>query len=125
MRWPYVIVWITERTRRKTKINIDLPMSVTRPRWQKKSQLQGFGRLCLENGLSVVKNPKLRSKSKYKHYGEWQKKRKRSLNFQEQRCLAIDSAFAKRLTIEKFSRPDEAGWVGSKESRSSMERKES
>ena len=40
-------------------------------------------RLCLENGLSIVENPKPRSQSKYKHYGEWQKERKRPLNFQE------------------------------------------
>ena len=37
-------------------------------------------RLCLENGLSIVENPKPRSKSKYKHYGEWQKERKRPLS---------------------------------------------
>jgi len=53
-------------------------------------------RLCLENGLSIVENPKPRSQSKYKHYGEWQKERKRPLNFQERLCLAIDSALAKR-----------------------------
>lgn len=29
-------------------------------------------RICLENGLSYIKNPKPHSKSKYKHYGEWQ-----------------------------------------------------
>lgn len=28
-------------------------------------------RICLENGLSVVANPKLKSKGKYRHYGEW------------------------------------------------------
>ncbi|MBS6956166.1 MAG: relaxase/mobilization nuclease domain-containing protein [Enterocloster asparagiformis] len=28
-------------------------------------------RICLEHGLSIVKNPKPRSKGKYKHYGEW------------------------------------------------------
>ena len=33
-------------------------------------------RLCLENGLSIVENPKPRSKSKYRNYGEWQKDRK-------------------------------------------------
>ena len=30
-------------------------------------------RLCLENGLSIVENPKPRSKGKYRNYGEWQK----------------------------------------------------
>ena len=60
-------------------------------------------RLCLENGLSIVENPKPRSKSKYKHYGEWQKERKRPLNFQERLCLAIDSALAKRpVSLEEF-----------------------
>ena len=60
-------------------------------------------RLCLENGLSIVENPKPRSQSKYKHYGEWQKERKRPLNFQERLCLAIDSALAKRPTsLEEF-----------------------
>ena len=29
-------------------------------------------RICYENGLSVVENPKPKSKGKYKHYGEWQ-----------------------------------------------------
>ena len=60
-------------------------------------------RLCLENGLSIVENPKPRSKSKYKHYGEWQKERKRPLNFQERLCLAIDSALVKRpASLDEF-----------------------
>ena len=60
-------------------------------------------RLCLENGLSIVENPKPRSQSKYKHYGEWQKERKRPLNFQERLCLAIDTALAKRpASLEEF-----------------------
>jgi len=29
-------------------------------------------RVCLEHGLSIVKNPKQHSKGKYKHYGRWQ-----------------------------------------------------
>ncbi len=28
-------------------------------------------RICLENGLSVITDPKLKSKGKFKHYGEW------------------------------------------------------
>lgn len=28
-------------------------------------------RICLEHGLSIVKNPKPRSKGKFKNYGEW------------------------------------------------------
>ena len=60
-------------------------------------------RLCLENGLSIVENPKPRSKGKYKHYGEWQKDRKRPLNFRERLCLAIDSALAKQpASFEEF-----------------------
>lgn len=60
-------------------------------------------RLCLENGLSIVENPKPRSKSKYKHYGEWQKDRNRPLNFQERLRLAIDSALAKQpANLEEF-----------------------
>ena len=50
-----------------------------------------------------MENPKPRSKSKYKHYGEWQKERKRPLNFQERLCLAIDTALAKRpASLEEF-----------------------
>jgi hypothetical protein len=29
-------------------------------------------RICFENGLSVIANPKPKSKGQYKHYGEWQ-----------------------------------------------------
>ncbi len=29
-------------------------------------------RICLENGLSYIANPKLKSKGKYLHYGQWQ-----------------------------------------------------
>ena len=28
-------------------------------------------RICYENNLSVIKNPKMKSKGKYRHYGEW------------------------------------------------------
>jgi len=28
-------------------------------------------RICLENGLSIITDPKPKSKGKYKHYGEW------------------------------------------------------
>ena len=40
-------------------------------------------RLCLENGLSIVENPKPRSKGKYRNYGEWQKERKCPLSYQD------------------------------------------
>lgn len=60
-------------------------------------------RLCLENGLSIIENPKLRSKGEYKHYGEWQKDRNRPFNFRERLCLAIDSTLAKRpSSLEEF-----------------------
>ena len=53
-------------------------------------------RLCLENGLSIVENPKPRSKGDYKNYGEWLQNRQRPLNFQDKLRLAIDTALAKR-----------------------------
>ena len=53
-------------------------------------------RLCLENGLSSVVNPKPRSKGDYKNYGEWLQNRERPLNFQDKLRLAIDTALAKR-----------------------------
>ncbi len=51
-------------------------------------------RLCLENGLSIVKNPKPQSKGKYRNYGEWQKERKGPLSYQDRLRLAIDTALA-------------------------------
>ncbi|MEQ2678775.1 relaxase/mobilization nuclease domain-containing protein [Enterocloster citroniae] len=53
-------------------------------------------RLCLENGLSIVENPKPRSKGDYKNYGEWLQNREKPLNFQDKLRLAIDTALAKR-----------------------------
>ena len=53
-------------------------------------------RLCLENGLSIVENPKPRSKGQYRHYGEWVKDRNRPLSYQDRLRLAIDTALAKR-----------------------------
>ncbi len=38
-------------------------------------------RLCLENGLSIVENPKPRSKGNYKNYGEWLQNRRGRLTF--------------------------------------------
>ena len=51
-------------------------------------------RLCLENGLSIVENPKPRSKGKYRNYGEWQKDRKGPLSYQDKLRLAIDTVLA-------------------------------
>ena len=53
-------------------------------------------KLCLENGLSIVENPKPRSKGKYRNYGEWQKDRKGPLSYQDRLRLAIDTALAER-----------------------------
>ena len=60
-------------------------------------------RLCLENGLSIVENPKPRSKGKYRNYGEWQKERKGPLSYQDQLRLAIDTALAERpVDLDEF-----------------------
>lgn len=52
--------------------------------------------ICLENGLSIVKHPKLKSQGKYKHYGEWAKGRERPPTFQQKLCAAIDAALEKQ-----------------------------
>ena len=51
--------------------------------------------LCLENGLTIVKHPKLKSQGKFKHYGEWVAGRDRPLNYQQKLCIAIDAALEK------------------------------
>ena len=53
-------------------------------------------RLCLENGLSIVENPKPRSKGKFRNYGEWQDGQKKPLTYQDRLRAAIDSALAKK-----------------------------
>lgn len=50
-------------------------------------------RLCLENGLSIVADPKPHSKTQFKHYGEWFTGN-RPLNFQDRLKIAIDTALA-------------------------------
>lgn len=52
--------------------------------------------LCLENGLSVVRQPKPKSQGKYRNYGEWAKGRERPLTFQQKLCAAIDAALEKQ-----------------------------
>ena len=47
--------------------------------------------ICLENGLSIVKNPK----QKGKHYGKWLGDKK-SMSYQERLRLAIDASLAKK-----------------------------
>ena len=51
-------------------------------------------RICLENGLSVVERPKLHSKGKYRHYGEWQGEKPPT--FQEQIKTQIDICLAEK-----------------------------
>lgn len=53
-------------------------------------------RLCLENGLSIVENPKPRSKGKFGNYGEWQAGQKKPLTYQDRLRAAIDIALAKK-----------------------------
>lgn len=49
--------------------------------------------ICLENGLSVIAKPKLKSKGKLKHYGEWQGGDKPT-TFQERIKAQIDICLA-------------------------------
>lgn len=49
-------------------------------------------RICLENGLSYIANPKLKSKGKFKHYGEWQGNK--APTFQERLKVQIDICLA-------------------------------
>ena len=53
-------------------------------------------RLCLENGLSIVENPKPRSKGKFRNYGEWKAGQKKPLTYQDRLRAAIDTALAKK-----------------------------
>ncbi len=46
-------------------------------------------RVCLENGLSYIAHPKLKSKGQYKHYGQWLGGSK-PLTFQERLKAQID-----------------------------------
>ena len=48
-------------------------------------------RVCLEHDLSVIANPKLHSKGRYLHYGQWLGENQK-LSQKEQICLAIDAA---------------------------------
>ena len=58
-------------------------------------------RICLENGLSVIANPKPKSKGKFKHYGEWQGDKLPT--FQERLKAQIDICLAdKPPSMEAF-----------------------
>lgn len=52
-------------------------------------------RVCIEHGLSVIVNPKLHSKGKYKHYGAWLDGKK-PLTFQRRLKAQIDLCLAER-----------------------------
>ena len=52
-------------------------------------------RICLENDLSVITNPKLHSKGRFLHYGAWLGTA-RQPSYKEQLRLAINEALAKR-----------------------------
>lgn len=53
-------------------------------------------RICIENELSIVKNPKMKSKGKYQHYGQWLMAQEGPLNFKQKLRLAIDAALGER-----------------------------
>ena len=52
-------------------------------------------RICLENDLSVITNPKLHSKGRFLHYGAWLGT-ERQPSYKEQLRIAINEALAKR-----------------------------
>ena len=52
-------------------------------------------RVCLEHDLSVITNPKLHSKGRYLHYGQWLGENQK-LSQKEQIRLAIDAALTER-----------------------------
>ena len=51
--------------------------------------------ICLENGLSYIAHPKLHSKGKFKHYGEWRGDN-RPPTFQERLKAQIDACLAEK-----------------------------
>lgn len=53
-------------------------------------------RLCLEQGYSVIEHPKLKSKGRYRHYGEWLGAGNKPPTFQEKLKTAIDTALAQQ-----------------------------
>jgi hypothetical protein len=68
-------------------------------------------RICYENGLSVNENPKLHSKGKYKHYGEWAQS-KTPPTFQARLKAQVDACLAEQPdTFDEFLQAMEsAGW---------------
>ena len=55
-------------------------------------------RICLEHDLSVIKNPKLHSKGKFRHYGQWLGA-SRPPSYKEQLRGIIDGALAEQLRL--------------------------
>lgn len=52
-------------------------------------------RVCLEHELSVIQNPKLHSKGKFRHYGEWLEANRKP-SFKEQLRAAMDAALSEQ-----------------------------
>ena len=68
-------------------------------------------RVCLEHSLSIVEGPKLHSKDKYQHYGQWLGA-ERPLPYKEQIRRAIDTALSERpADFADFLRRVEAAGV--------------
>ena len=53
-------------------------------------------RICLEHNLSIIANPKHRSKGKFKNYGEWLAGKETPPTFQERLRAAIDDVLQKQ-----------------------------
>ena len=80
--------------------------------WGSTKALQRLSdRICYENGLSVIENPKLHSKGQFKHYGEWAKG-KIPPTFQARLKAQIDACLAEQPdTFEAFLQAmTMAGW---------------
>ena len=64
--------------------------------WRSASALRRLSdRVCLENDLSVITDPKLHSKGRFLHYGQWQGEVRPPSQKEQIRC-AIDTALSKR-----------------------------
>lgn len=65
-------------------------------------------RICIENGLSYIAHPKMKSEGKYKHYGQWLSGNK-PLTFQERLKSQIDICLAEKpLNMDAFLQAMEA-----------------
>ena len=74
-------------------------------------------RVCLEKSLSIVEHPKLHSKGKYKHYGQWAEGKKPP-TFQERLAAQIDACLAERpASFDEFLRRMEAAGFEVKQGR--------